>query len=71
MGIVDLLEEAAGAYAAVKAVEAANPEAGLLTKGIAAVAGFKGVEALKEHFAGDDAEQTAEGNTEEGDSQEA
>ena len=50
MGILDFVEEAAGAYAADKALEAADPNAGFLAKGAAAIAGFKGVEALKDHF---------------------
>ncbi|MGO8738756.1 hypothetical protein [Rhodoblastus sp.] len=51
MGIEDFVEKAAGAYAAVKAVEAADPNAGGLAKAVAAVAGFEGVGMVKEHLA--------------------
>ena len=37
---------AAGAFAADKALEAVDPNAGLLAKGAAAVAGFEGVNKL-------------------------
>jgi hypothetical protein len=47
MGILDTLGEIAGAAAAVEALEKADPNASLLTKGIAAVAGFKGAGALE------------------------
>ena len=40
MGILDLAEEAAGAFAADKALEAVDPNAGLLSKAAAAIAGF-------------------------------
>lgn len=50
MGILDFVEEAAGALAADKALEAVDPNAGLLARGAAAIAGFKGVEAVKDHF---------------------
>ena len=48
MGILDLAEEAAGAFAADKALEAADPNAGFLEKAAAAVAGFEGVAKVKE-----------------------
>ncbi|MGA2537514.1 MAG: hypothetical protein ABSF53_15965 [Terracidiphilus sp.] len=41
-----LLEEAAGAFAAVEAAKKLDPNAGILTEGIAAVAGFEGTEAI-------------------------
>ena len=41
MGILDTLGEVAGAVAAVEGAEKLDPNAGLLTKGLAAVAGFK------------------------------
>lgn len=47
MGILDTVGEIAGAVAAVEATEKVDPDAGLLTKGIAAVAGFKGAGALE------------------------
>lgn len=45
-----LLEELAGAAAAVVATEKLDPGASLLTEGLAAVAGFKGAEALTEQL---------------------
>ncbi len=51
MGILDFAEKAAGALAAEKALEAADPTAGLIEKAAVAVAGFEGVAAVKEHFA--------------------
>ena len=47
MGILDTLGEVVGAVAAVEGAEKLDPNAGLLTKGLAAVAGFKGAEALE------------------------
>jgi hypothetical protein len=69
MGILDLVEEAAGAFAAVKGVEKLDPDAGLLEKGMAAYAGFKGVELIKEKLAEHEAqtevaEQQGDGNVE-------
>jgi len=40
------LEEAAGAFAAVEAAKKLDPNAGVVTEGIAAVAGFEGTEAI-------------------------
>jgi hypothetical protein len=51
MGIEDFVEKAAGAFAAVKALEAADPDAGGLAKMAAVVAGFEGVGAIKDHLA--------------------
>ncbi|PXV54085.1 hypothetical protein SAMN04487785_114137 [Dyella jiangningensis] len=51
MGILDTLGEVAGAVAAVEAAEKLDPNAGLLTKGLAAIAGFKGAEALESTLA--------------------
>ncbi|WP_199099934.1 hypothetical protein [Dyella sp. ASV21] len=48
MGILDTLGEVAGAVAAVEGAEKLDPNASLLTKGVAAVAGFKGTGALEE-----------------------
>jgi hypothetical protein len=50
MGIVNFLEEAAGAVVADKALEAVDPNAGLLAKAAAAVAGFEGVGKVKEYL---------------------
>lgn len=58
MGILDFAEEAAGAFAGDKALEAVDPNAGLLAKAAAAVAGFEGVKAVKEHFAEGEAQPT-------------
>jgi len=48
MGIGKLIEEVGGAIAAEQAVEAADPDAGVLAKGAAAVAGFMGAGKLSE-----------------------
>lgn len=47
MGILDTVGEIAGAVAAVEAAEKVDPDAGLLTKGVAAVAGFEGAGKLE------------------------
>jgi hypothetical protein len=47
MGILDTLGEVAGAIAAVEGAEKLDPNASLLTKGVAAIAGFKGVGAIE------------------------
>ena len=47
MGILDLAGEIAGAVAGVEGAEKLDPNAGLLTKGVAAFAGFKGAGALE------------------------
>ena len=52
MGILDLAEEAAGAFGADKALEAVDPNANLLEKAAAAVAGFEGVKVVKDHLDG-------------------
>jgi len=41
-----ILEEAAGAFAAVEGVKKLDPNAGLVTEGIAAVAGFEGAKVV-------------------------
>jgi hypothetical protein len=41
-----ILEEAAGAFAAVEGVKKLDPNAGILTEGVAAVAGFEGAKAI-------------------------
>lgn len=48
MGLLDEAGKIAGAIAAVEAAEKVDPEAGLLTKGIAAIAGFEGAGKLEE-----------------------
>ena len=45
-----ILEEAAGAFAAVEAEKKLNPEGGILAEGVAAFAGFEGAMKLEEHF---------------------
>lgn len=61
MGLLDTLGEVAGAIAAVEAAEKLDPDAGLLTKGIAAVAGFKGAGALEEMLEKKDESASADG----------
>ncbi len=51
MGIEDMIEKAAGAFAAEKALESVDPNAGTLAKVAAVVAGFEGVGAVKDHLA--------------------
>lgn len=51
--ITNFIEEAAGAFAADKALEAVDPNAGMLAKAAAAVAGFGGVGKVKEMLGGD------------------
>ncbi|NVI03839.1 hypothetical protein [Paraburkholderia youngii] len=48
MGLLDEVGKIAGAVAAVEAAEKVDPQAGLLTKGIAAIAGFEGAGKLEE-----------------------
>lgn len=45
-----LFEEIAGAVVAVEGVKKLDPNAGIFTEGIAAVAGYEGTEAVVEHF---------------------
>ena len=59
MGILDFVEEVAGAFGADNALEAVDPNAGLLAKGAAAIAGFKGVPKLKEALGGSGDEQAS------------
>jgi hypothetical protein len=47
MGLLDEAGKIAGAIAAVEAAEKVDPEAGLLTKGVAAIAGFEGAGKLE------------------------
>ena len=41
-----ILEEAAGAFAAVEGVKKLDPNAGIITEGVAAIAGFEGAKAI-------------------------
>ena len=45
-----LFEELAGAVVAVEGVKKLDPNAGIITEGIAAVAGYEGTEAVVDHF---------------------
>jgi len=50
MGLLDEAEKIAGAVVAVEGLKKVDPNAGFLTEAAAAVAGFEGTEAIKEHF---------------------
>ena len=52
MGFEKLAEEAAGAFAADKALEAVDPNAGFLAKAAAGIAGFEGAGALGDMISG-------------------
>ncbi|WP_239951031.1 MULTISPECIES: hypothetical protein [Dyella] len=70
MGILDTLGEVVGAVAAVEAAEKLDPNAGLLTKGVAAIAGFKGAGALESTLAKKEGDaDTNEAESQEPDSQ--
>lgn len=60
MGILDTLGEVAGAVAAVEGAKKLDPNAGLLTEGLAAVAGFEGAGKLEELVGKKKAEGEAE-----------
>jgi hypothetical protein len=45
-----LFEEVAGAVVAVEGVKKLDPNASILTEGVAAVAGYKGVEEVTDHL---------------------
>jgi hypothetical protein len=62
VGILDKVGEIAGAVAAVEALEKVDPDAGLLTKAAAAVAGFEGAGALESlvEKKNDDAQEAAD-----------
>jgi hypothetical protein len=45
-----ILEEAAGAFAAVEAEKKLNPNGNVLEEGLAGIAGFEGAKKLEEHF---------------------
>jgi hypothetical protein len=66
MGLLDEMGKIAGAVAAVEAAEKIDPDAGLLTKGIAAVAGFEGAGKLESMLEKrDDEKQDDADNTQE------
>jgi hypothetical protein len=58
MGIEKFVEEAAGAFVADEALEKVDPNAGILAKGAAAVAGFEGVSKVSDLLS-DSGEQAA------------
>lgn len=68
MGILDKVGEIAGAVAAVEAAEKVDPDAGLLTKAAAAVAGFEGAGALESLLGKKEGEQTAADGAQQADS---
>jgi len=45
-----LFEEVTGAVVAVEGLKKVDPNAGIITEGIAAVAGYEGTEAVVDHF---------------------
>jgi len=53
-----IFEEVAGAVVAVEGVKKLDPNASILTEGIAAVAGYKGVEEVTEHLENKEGENT-------------
>jgi hypothetical protein len=55
-----ILEEAAGAFAAVEGVKKLDPNAGILTEGVAAVAGFEGAEKITEFIENHEGEKKDE-----------
>lgn len=58
MGILDKVGEVVGAVAAVEALEKADPDAGVLAKAAAAVAGFEGAGKLESMLEKKDDEAT-------------
>ncbi len=50
MGLLDEAEKIAGAVAAVEGLKKMDPGASILSEGAAAIAGFEGVGAIKEHI---------------------
>ncbi|MCW3481253.1 hypothetical protein OL229_17055 [Neisseriaceae bacterium JH1-16] len=71
MGILDTLGEVAGAVAAVEGAEKLDPDAGLLTKAAAAVAGFEGAGALEKLVEKKEDEDKPADSTDSGDSSDA
>ena len=62
MGLLDEVGKIAGAVAAVEAADKVDPGAGLLTKGVAAVAGFEGAGKLEEMVENKEEEKKEETN---------
>ncbi len=50
MGLLDEVETVAGAVVAVEAAKKLDPNAGIFTEGAAAIAGYKGAEAIEDHL---------------------
>jgi hypothetical protein len=50
MGLLEDAEKIAGAVVAVEAAKKLDPNASILTEGVAAVAGFEGAGAIAEHL---------------------
>ncbi|HEY1501118.1 MAG TPA: hypothetical protein VGF88_16200 [Acidobacteriaceae bacterium] len=59
-----LLEEAAGAFAAVEGTKKLDPNAGILTEAVAAVAGFEGTGAITNFIEKKEEEHKAEESAE-------
>jgi hypothetical protein len=53
-----ILEEAAGAFAAVEGVKKLDPNAGIFTEGVAAIAGFEGTKEITEFIDKKEEEKT-------------
>jgi hypothetical protein len=62
MGLLDFVEEAVGALAAEKGLEKLDPNANLIEKAAAALAGFEGVKVVKDHLGGGHQDAQAEGS---------
>ena len=58
MGFLEEAEKIAGAVVAVEGTEKLDPNASILTKGAAAVAGFEGAGAIADHFEKKDGDDT-------------
>jgi hypothetical protein len=58
MGFLEEAEKIAGAVVAVEGTEKLDPNASILTKGAAAIAGFEGAGAIADHFEKKDGEDT-------------
>ncbi|SFA97023.1 hypothetical protein SAMN04515620_11057 [Collimonas sp. OK607] len=60
-----ILEEVIGAVVAVEGVKKLDPNASIFTEGIAAIAGYKGVEAITERLENKE-DDNKDGDSEEG-----
>jgi hypothetical protein len=50
MGLLDEAEKLAGAFAAVEGMKKLDPNAGIITEGAAAIAGFEGAGAIAQRL---------------------